>query len=96
MGVAKGIYQIEYEKNIKPYTKEVERWTKTDIMAYLEQKCFTKPSGFTVTALPDRRWLLDTLHTYVPGHSIFTSIQADPIYVEVPIWYFLNLNNFKA
>jgi hypothetical protein len=86
------------EKDIKPYDREIEKWTKIDIISYLETKHFNIKSGFKYSSLPNRRWLLNVLHTFEPNHVCFTKVSSSNIQVEVPIWYFLifiYLNNFS-
>jgi len=87
--VSKGEAFWILEKDVKFPPEEKIKFTKTDLVAYLEDKHISNPSlGFDPQNLPNRKWLLTLLFTFEPNHYVFTAIHNNQVNVDVPIWYY--------
>lgn len=76
------------QTDVKPYTTERTKWSKLDILSYLQSKHLLNVRlGFTIENLPDRNWLLSVLHTIEPSHEIFSGTSECDKYVDVPLKY---------
>jgi hypothetical protein len=81
------VFRIRTE-HVKHYITERVRWSKIDLLSYIQSKHLRDSSfGFGADRLPDRYWLLSILHTFEPSHEVFNGVSESDKLVDVPIKY---------
>jgi hypothetical protein len=79
------IFRIQ-QNNVKSCFGEKLKWSKLDILSYLQSKYLGGMEfGFSVENLPNREWLVNILFTYEPSHELFTGSGEIEKLVEIPI-----------
>jgi hypothetical protein len=74
------------ESEIKYHKIEKQRWTKTDICAYLQNEVIVGTDlGWPSYTMPDRAFLLNVQYTFRPEHEIFCGIELDDHIVSIPL-----------
>lgn len=74
-----------YENQIKKHPKERKKYSKIDLMSYLESKIFQGKSGFKFPYLPNKSWLLSILFLHYPNHEVFSGLEIGNVMVTVPL-----------
>ncbi len=72
--------------NVKPFLIEVIKISKLDLIAYLHEVALKNVDlGFDLQHLPDRKWMLDVLHTVDSTHYAFTGKRKLDKIISVPV-----------
>jgi len=80
--------------DVKIRLVEKTRWSKVDMIAYIDSLIINCPKlGFSTDALPDRAWLVNVLFTLEPNHDVFVGAEVNsPLFdILLVIFCFFNL-----